>query len=133
MSFSSKILSNMMAYSTNDPETMPSSKDEFKNSAKYVLESQLKKFEAFNPFLDQIVGNFHGDIIHLRSSLERIRSKDAWMTQFGRSVSESSSPVKEYDLNVRKRNGEVIVKKQALFGKWQTVKYEPPGLMEDVR
>ena len=111
-------------------EHIPLSINEIKYSKKYILETSLKKYEAFNPEKDTIVGILEGIPIHPKESVEKIRSKDAWLTQFGRVIRENEVPIKEVKLTKRIVNGNQIIKLQRLYGLWQTKPCERPKLID---
>jgi xeroderma pigmentosum group C-complementing protein len=68
-----------------DSEPMPDSAAGFKMHDKYILASGLKKYEVFWP-PDMVVGEFRGEAIHLREHVQKVRSKEAWFTQFARII-----------------------------------------------
>lgn len=119
--------------SFTEAEPIPETLAGFHMHGKYVLESRLKKYETFYP-PDDTVGTFRSDPIHLRSSVKKVRSKEAWYTQFARSLIPDVEPVKTIQLPKRKKRGFVAPDEdpyepgpmQPLYGEWQTVPYAPP-------
>lgn len=110
-------------FESNDSEgKFPKTLNEFKASKKYILKFQLKKFEAFDPAKDVVVGYFGDEEIHKREAISKVRSKEAWLTQFGRTLIAGTKPIKEYEL----KHG-AGVKKQYLYGVWQTEAFQPPS------
>ena len=56
-----------------------------KNHPTLMLASQLKKYEVFYPVKDP-VGFFKDEPVYLRESVQKVRSKDAWLSQCARVV-----------------------------------------------
>ena len=94
----------------------------------YVLESRVKKYEAFNPTKDSILFEINGDKAHPAEALEKVRSKDAWYTQFGRLIRESEAPIKV--VNLAKQKSEGAQRLQPLYGEWQIYLVESPLLID---
>lgn len=114
-------------------EGIPEKLAGFHLHGRFVLENKLKKYEVFWP-ADKIVGQFKGENIHLRSCLQKVRSKDAWYTQFARRLKEGEEPVKVIQLPKRRKKGMLLPDEdpyepgpmQPLYGEWQTEPYVPP-------
>jgi len=68
-----------------DSEPMPNSVAGFKMHNKYILASDLKKYQVFWP-PDAVVGEFRGEAIHLCDHVQKVKSKEAWFTQFARII-----------------------------------------------
>lgn len=91
------------------------------------------KYEVFWP-ADAVVGKFKEEPIHLRSSVQKVRSKEAWFTQFARNLRSGEEPVKTIQLPKRKKKGMLLPDEdpyepggtQHLYGEWQTEPYVPP-------
>lgn len=119
--------------SFTEAEPIPETAAGFNMHGKYVLEGKLKKYEVFHPS-DDIVGTFKDENIHLRRSVKKVRSKEAWYTQFARSLVEGTEPVKVIQLPKKRKKGFVGPDEdpyepgamQPLYGEWQTIPYEPP-------
>ncbi len=113
-------------------EPIPETASGFSNHGKYVLESKLRKYEVFWP-ANEIVGTFKGENIHLRESVKKVRSKDAWYTQFARIVRKDEQPIKTIQLPRKRKRGYVGPEEDAyepgnmqpLFGEWQTDPFVP--------
>jgi hypothetical protein len=56
-----------------------------KSHPKLMLLSQLRKYEVLYPEMEPI-GFFKGDPVYLRSSVQKVRSREAWFSQFARVV-----------------------------------------------
>jgi xeroderma pigmentosum group C-complementing protein len=106
-----------------------------------MLESKLKKYEAYWPPDAGIIGEFRGENVRLRSVVQKVRSKEAWYTQFGRIIKEGEESCKQVKLpkkpekKRRKFDDEIPmvgpedaedVRWQPLYGEWQTEPYSPP-------
>ena len=116
-----------------ESEPMPDKLTGFHLHGKYVLESKLKKYEVFWPD-HATVGDFKGDKIHLRENLRKVRSKDAWYTQYARTLKPDAEPVKIIQLPKKKKKGMLLPDEdpyepgamQPLYGEWQTDPFIPP-------
>lgn len=129
-----------------DGEAIPSTLAGFHGHGRYMLESQLKKYEVFWPPDAGIVGEFRGQPVRLRSVVQKVRSKESWYTQFGRVIKEGESPCKQVKLpkkpekigKKKAEDWERILKPalteggaketimQPLYGEWQTEPFSPP-------
>ena len=94
----------------------------------YVTEDCLRKYEAFNPNKDTVMQSESGELLHLKSSIEKVRSKDAWLTQYGRVIETEESPVKLVSLP--KKKSDIDTRQQPLYGFWQTKPYSPPEVID---
>lgn len=120
-----------------ESEPIPEKLAGFHLHGKFVLESKLKKYEVFWPN-DDIVGEFKGEKIHLRKNLQKVRSKDAWYTQFARTLKENENPVKIIQLPKKRKKGMLLPDEdpyepgamQPLYGEWQTNPYIPPRAID---
>lgn len=131
-----------------DGEPIPKTLAGFQGHGRYMLERQLKKYEVFWPPNVGIVGEFRGENVRLRSVLQKVRSKEAWYTQFGRVIRDDELPCKEVPLPAKpvsskglgKSNQSVLDSEillitssvpgekrlQPLYGEWQTIPFSPP-------
>lgn len=128
-----------------DGESIPTTKSGFQGHARYILESQLHKYDVFWPPEAGIVGEFRGENVRLRSVVHRVRSKEAWYTQFGRVIKDGELPAKLVKMPQRPTKpskkssweegldpsttdfGQAPeVRYQQLYGEWQTVPFSPP-------
>lgn len=131
-----------------DGEPLPKTLAGFQGHGRYLLESQVKKYEIFWPPEAGIVGEFRGEPVRLRSVVQKIRSKEAWYRQFGRVIKEGEEPCKQVALpkkperkskqiadweqavedatkhTILNAGKEVVM--QPLFGEWQTEPFSPP-------
>lgn len=89
-----------------------------KNHPLYIAPQFLKKYEAFDPLKDKILFKTEGVDIHPREAVCKLRSKDAWYTQFAKIIKEGEIPFKIVSLGKNKKD-------QFLYGHWQTIDYEP--------
>lgn len=120
-----------------ESEPMPDSAAGFQMHGKYVLESKLKKYETFWPD-NEIVGTFKDENIRLRSTLKKVRSKEAWYTQYSRTLKEGAVPMKVIQLPKKKKKGIIGPDEdpyepgamQPLYGEWQTEPYNPPEAID---
>lgn len=131
-----------------DGEPLPKTLAGFRGHGRYLLESQVKKYEIFWPPEAGIVGEFRGETVRLRSVVQKIRSKEAWYRQFGRIIKEGEEPCKQVALPKKPERkskqiadweqavedatrhamlnaGQEVVM-QPLFGEWQTEPFSPP-------
>jgi xeroderma pigmentosum group C-complementing protein len=122
-----------------DGEPLPTTASGFQGHGRYMLNKQLKKYEIFWPPDAGIIGDFRGQPIRLRSVVQKVRSKEAWYTQFGRIIKEGEEPCKQVTLPalpVRKKANDNTLpslpperaapRLQPLYGEWQTEPYSPP-------
>lgn len=142
-----------------DGEALPDTLVGFHGHGRYMLESQLKKYEIFWPPDAGVVGEFRGQRVRLRSTVHKIRSKEAWYTQFGRVIAEGQEACKHVKLPKKperkrrkvddwekplveesKKAGSASKSsdadddrlQQPLYGEWQTVPYAPPVAKDGV-
>lgn len=129
-----------------DGEPLPTTVAGFHGHGRYMLESQLKKYEVFWPPDAGIVGEFRGVPVRLRAVVQKVRSKEAWYTQFGRVIIEGEAPCKHVALPKKPERKSKKVADwekpleevethsaalkeavlQPLFGEWQTEPFAPP-------
>lgn len=64
---------------------IPRTLSAIKNHPLLMLASQLKKYEVFYP-IQEPVGFFKDEPVYLRAAVQKVRSKDAWLSQFARVV-----------------------------------------------
>lgn len=115
-----------------EAEALPESATGYQMHGKYVLEGKVRKYETLHPG-NEPVGTFRGESVHLRRNLRKVRSKEAWYTQFARSLQPGAAPVKVIQLPRKKKRGFVEPDEDAyepgamqpLYGEWQTEPYVP--------
>lgn len=67
-----------------DEIEVPTSRKQLKNHPIFILESDLKKYEVLHP--KDVAGFFENEPVYFRKNVQKIRSKEAWLTQFGRVI-----------------------------------------------
>lgn len=119
-------------------EPMPKTLAGFQAHGKYVLENRIQKYQVFYPADAGIVGEFRGIPIRLRNVIHKVRSKEAWYTQYARILLPDAEPVKTIQLPKKKKKGLLTPGEdeyepgamQPLYGEWQTLPYIPPEAVD---
>lgn len=119
-------------------EPMPKTLAGFQAHGKYVLENRIQKYQVFHPADAGIVGEFRGTPIRLRNVIHKVRSKEAWYTQYARILLPEAEPVKTIQLPKKKKKGLLTPGEdeyepgamQPLYGEWQTLPYIPPEAVD---
>lgn len=96
---------------------IPNSLAKLKNHPVFVIESHLKKYEVIYPA--DIAGFVGNETIYYRKNVQKVRSKEAWLTQYGKILKNGEQPVKIVRLS------EKTNKMQELFGEWQVTNFVP--------
>lgn len=65
-------------------DEIPQKASLIKNHPTYILESHLKKYETLHP--QEIAGFLDSETVYFRKHAQKLRSKEAWLTQFGMSI-----------------------------------------------
>lgn len=80
------IISNFPTEAPTTPADteIPSKASQIKNHPIFILESHLKKYEILYP--PEIAGFLDSDTVYYRKNVRKLRSKEAWLTQFGMSI-----------------------------------------------
>ena len=60
---------------------IPKTLSALKNSPTYIIPSQIRKYEVLYPKSEPI-GYVNGEPIYLRANVQKVRSKEAWFSQF---------------------------------------------------
>lgn len=77
----------------NEVIEIPKTLAAIKNHPTLMLGSQLKKYEVFYPVCEP-VGFFKDEPVFLRANVQRVRSRDAWLSQHARVVKVRGKPRK---------------------------------------
>lgn len=78
------LLSDDFENNDDASDEIPTSKSKFTGHPKYVLESQLRKYEVLHP--PEIAGFFGTESVYFKKHIRKLKSKEAWLTQFGKVI-----------------------------------------------
>ncbi len=91
-STASRCLNGLVDHETRPSQPLPVTEIEIpktlaaiKNHPTLMLASQLKKYEVFYP-VTKAVGFFKEEPVYLRETVQKVRSKDAWLSQCARVI-----------------------------------------------
>lgn len=110
---------------------LPISIAEYKNHPLYALKRHMLKYEAIYPPTATVLGYCRGEPVYSRDCVHTLHSRDTWLkeAQTVRLGEEPYKMVKGFSNRSRKARMMSEMKNEndlALFGEWQTEKYQPP-------